>query len=196
MNCNTNGQPPVRKKRSKSKYEQWLTEDGLTRLQAWARNGLTDEQIAHKCGISESTLYAWKAKYSEISEALKEGKEVVDQQVENALLKRALGYEYIETTHERVVVGIDEETHKPIHEMALTKTVTKMVIPDTTAQIYWLKNRRRDVWKNDHDKTEIERMRLELDREKHQDEKEERAADGAAKTIHVTFDPELQEFLP
>ncbi len=58
-------------------------------LEAWARDGLTDEQIADKMGITTSTLYDWKNKYSEISEALKKGKEVVDVEVENALLKSA-----------------------------------------------------------------------------------------------------------
>lgn len=58
-------------------------------MEAWARDGLTDEQIADKMGITTSTLYDWKNKYSEISEALKRGKEVVDVEVENALLNLA-----------------------------------------------------------------------------------------------------------
>ena len=102
-------------------------------LEAWARNGLTDEQIAEKMGIRSSTFYDWKNKYSEISEALKRGKEVVDTLVENALLKRALGYEYKEVTRE---VGV------------ITKVVTKHMPPDTTAQIFWLKNRRPDLWRD------------------------------------------------
>ena len=77
---------------AKGKYEQWLTKEGLLQLEAWARNGLTDEQIAANIGCACSTLYDWKGKYSEISEALKRGKDIVDIQVENALLKRALGY--------------------------------------------------------------------------------------------------------
>lgn len=56
---------------AKGKYEQWLTEEGLLQLEAWARNGLTDEQIAANIGCACSTLYDWKGKYSEISEALK-----------------------------------------------------------------------------------------------------------------------------
>ena len=72
---------------AKGKYEQWLTEEGLLQLEAWARNGLTDEQIAANIGCACSTLYDWKGKYSEISEALKRGKDIVDIQVENALLK-------------------------------------------------------------------------------------------------------------
>src|SRR5690554_4367555 len=81
----------------KGKYHDWLTEEGLTKLEGWARDGLTDEQIAHNIGIAVGTLYDWKNRFSEFSEALKKGKEVVDIQVENALLKRALGYEYEET---------------------------------------------------------------------------------------------------
>ena len=114
------------------KYQQWLEPEGLTLLEGWARDGLTDEQIAGNIGINTSTLYDWKNKFSEISEALKKGKEVVDIQVENALLKRALGYTYKETTSE-----CDENG-----ELKVTKVVTKEVVPDTTAQIFWLKNRR------------------------------------------------------
>ena len=73
-----------------AKYEYWLTEDGLVLLEGWARDGLTDETIADKCGISTSTLYDWKKKHLEISEALKKGKEIVDFEVENALLNEAL----------------------------------------------------------------------------------------------------------
>ena len=76
---------------AKGKYEDWLTGDGLTLLEGWARDGLTDEQIASNCGISPSTLYRWKDDHQEIREALKRGKEVVDYQVENALLNKALG---------------------------------------------------------------------------------------------------------
>ena len=95
---------------AKGKYQEWLEPEGLLLLEGWARDGLTDEQLAEKIGVSTSTLYDWKAKYSEISEALKKGKEVVDIQVENALLKRALGYEY---TEERIEVSEKEEKGRP-----------------------------------------------------------------------------------
>lgn len=96
---------------AKGKYQQWLEPDGLLLLEGWARDGLTDEQIAHNMGITAKTLYVWKNEYSDICEALKKGKEVVDYQVENALLNKALG-------------------------------------GDTTAQIFWLKNRRPDKWRD------------------------------------------------
>ena len=118
---------------AKGKYHEWLSEDGLIKIQGWARDGLIDEQIAHNMGITTKTLYEWKKKYGEISEALKKGKEVIDRQVENALLKRALGYTYDETTYED---GVE------------TKRVTKEVAPDTTAQIFWLKNRKPAEWRD------------------------------------------------
>lgn len=121
---------------AKGKYHDWLTSESLTRLEGWARDGLTDEQIAQKMGISKGTLYDWKNKFPEFSNALKNGKEVVDTLVENALLKRALGYNYLEITEEDGDLGYKK------------KTVHKQMPPDVTAQIFWLKNRRPDKWRD------------------------------------------------
>ena len=74
---------------SKGKYKQWLEEDKLLLLESWARDGCLDVDIAKKIGINTATLYTWKKKYSKFNDALKKGKEVVDTEVENALLKRA-----------------------------------------------------------------------------------------------------------
>jgi len=131
---------------AKGKYEKWITEEGLVLLEGWARDGLTDEQIAHNVGVSRSTLNDWKKKYPDISDALKKGKEVVDLQVENALLKRALGYEYEEITKES---QWNEKTNE--YELVITKSVKKRQAPDTTAQIFWLKNRRPDKWRDKQD---------------------------------------------
>ena len=120
---------------AKGKYQRWLTPDGLTLLEGWARDGLTDEQLARKMGISCGTLYAWKNKFPEISEALKKGKEVVDIEVENALLKRALGYEYTETMVEHSPDGVKR------------RETVKFIPPDVTAQIFWLKNRKPETWR-------------------------------------------------
>lgn len=122
---------------AKGKYQEWLEPEGLLKIEGWARDGLTDEQIAHNMGISTSTLYEWKNAHSEISETLKRGKEVIDRQVENALLKRALGYEYEEIA-EKFEGGV-------LTERKITK---KQVVPDTTAQIFWLKNRKAKDWKD------------------------------------------------
>lgn len=96
---------------AKGKYQYWLTSEGLTLLEGWARDGLTEEQISHNMDISRSTLKDWKLKYPAISATLKKGKEVVDYRVENALLSAALE-------------------------------------GNTTAQIFWLKNRRPDKWRD------------------------------------------------
>ena len=129
------------KKRGPGKYHEWITEEGLLKIEGWARDGLTDEQIAHNIGIRRETLYVWKNKYPNISNALKNGKEVIDRQVENALLKRALGYEYEE------VKQIIEKDEKGKDRKRVEKTV-KQVIPDTTAQIFWLKNRKPKEWRD------------------------------------------------
>ena len=96
---------------AKGKYEYWSTPEGLLLPEGWARDGLIDEQITERIGINPATLYDWKKKYPEISNALKKGKQVIDYQVENALLDNALN-------------------------------------GNTTAQIFWLKNRRPDKWRD------------------------------------------------
>lgn len=130
----------------RGKYEDWLDEDSLLKVQGWARDGLSNEQIAHNMGITFQTLYKWQDKYSELREALKKGKEVVDREVENAMLKRALGYEYDEVTQEPVT---DKDTG--ITEMRVTKRVTKQIVPDVTAQIFWLKNRKPEEFRDKRD---------------------------------------------
>lgn len=108
---------------AKGKYEEWLTAKGLILLEGWSRDGLTDDQIAKNIGISRSTLNDWKKKYPDISDSLKKGKEVVDYEVENALLKNALN-------------------------------------GDTTAQIFWLKNRKSNVWRNKNETSQKQQNRL------------------------------------
>ncbi|MBQ6713791.1 MAG: helix-turn-helix domain-containing protein [Selenomonadales bacterium] len=138
----------------KGKYSDWLTYEGLLKVEAWARNGLSDEQIAKNIGIAVSTLYEWKNRFPEFSEALKKGKEVVDIEVENALLKRALGHQVVEETKEALR---HPETDQPLVDssgnsiMVVTKQITKNVPPDVTAQIFWLKNRKPDVWRDRKD---------------------------------------------
>ena len=105
---------------AKGKYEKWLTEDGLIRVRGWARDGLTDEQIAHNMGISVATLYNWKRDHLEIFEALKDTKEVADRNVENALYKAACE-------------------------------------GNTTAMIFWLKNRKPKDWREKQPESEEDR---------------------------------------
>ena len=122
---------------AKGKYQKWLTKDGRLLLEAWARDGLTDEQLAHNMGISRSTFAVWKNRFPDISDALKKGKEVVDVEVENALLKRAKGFAYLEEKQEIDAAG----------RRTVTKTV-KQVAPDVGAAAFWLKNRKPSFWRD------------------------------------------------
>ncbi|MGK0562950.1 helix-turn-helix domain-containing protein [Enterococcus faecalis] len=120
-----------------AKYTEWITEEGLIKIGGWAKDGLTDEQIAQNIGISRSTLNEWKKRFPDIKDTIKKGKEVVDRQVENALFKSAVGYEYTEITKELTDSG-----------MKVTKRVTKQVAPNPTSAIFWLKNRKPDEWRD------------------------------------------------
>lgn len=120
---------------AKSKWEQ--VKNKLVLVEGWARDGLTDEQIAKNLGIGKNTFYEYKKEHQDFSDSLKKGKEIVDYEVENALLKKALGYTVTlkkeKVTKDGNVVEIEEEVHIPA---------------DTTAQIYWLNNRKPKQWKN------------------------------------------------
>lgn len=120
-----------------AKYTEWLTDEGLALIGGWAKDGLTDEQISQNVGVSYSTFREWKKKFSALSAVLKENKEVADRQVENALHKTAIGFYYEEdaVTNQGEVVS-----------------VRKYSKPNTTAQIFWLKNRKPE-WS---DKQEVE----------------------------------------
>lgn len=116
------------------------TKDNLIRIAAWTRDGLTEEQIAKNFGISYNTFKRAKKdpEYGElITAALIQTKDVVDMEVENMLLKRARGYEYDEVTEE-YEMGV----------LVKRKVTHKMVVPDTSAQIFWLKNRQPDKWRD------------------------------------------------
>ena len=118
-------------------------------IEGWARDGLTDEQIASNMGVAYSTLRAWRDKYSALSAALKSGKEVVDRMVENALLKRATG----ELRTIRKPIKVKEalyEDGKRISEKEHIEYADEEIYipPDTTAQIFWLKNRKPSMWRD------------------------------------------------
>ncbi len=127
---------------AKGKYEEWRTEDGLERLGAWARDGLTDQDIADNMHISVKTLYKWKRSYSDICDALRKNKDIADIKVENALYKRCIGYKYTEHVIEMNGKGVRS-----------TKKTEKEMPPDVVACLIWLKNRKPKVWR---DKQEVE----------------------------------------
>ncbi len=117
-----------------SKYESHV-QPKLLLIAAWCRNGLTDLEICKNLDIGKDAFIEYKKQYSELSDILKKNKEVIDTIVENALLKAALGYEY-------------EETKLSEHGMERS---TKVAHPNTTALIFWLKNRNPGAWRDKQD---------------------------------------------
>lgn len=133
---------------AKGKYQKWIEPEGLLKIEGWARDGLTEEQIAHNMGIGYSTLQAWKNDYQDILDTLKRGKEVVDRQVENALLKKALG-DKVTLKKPIKIKEVLYENGKRIKETERVEYADEEVLipPDTTAQIFWLKNRKPEEWR-------------------------------------------------
>ena len=120
------------------KYKEWLTDSNLKRLQEWGKKGLTNSLIAYNIGISERTLYTWINEHKEISVNLQLGKDLADKEIENALYKRALGYEINEEK-----TYIEENNGKIKKRKEIT---TKHIPGNVTAQICWLRNRKRKEW--------------------------------------------------
>nr|DAN28649.1 MAG TPA: terminase small subunit [Caudoviricetes sp.] len=127
---------------AKSKYETDV-KPRLIEIEAWKRDGLTDEQICKNLGIVKDTFYKYKEKYTDFSDALKKGKEVADIEVENALFKRAIGYKYKEVIKEVKEIDGKKSTY--------IKEVVKEMPGDVGAQIFWLKNRKSNKWKDKQD---------------------------------------------
>lgn len=161
---------------ARGKYQEWQTPERLALLEGWARDGLTDEQIAHNIGIRRPTLYDWKKKYSDISDALKKGKENVDQMVAGSLIRRALGMTVTNTTYKMVPLRDDvleakrahwrkgyqldhpeltreqlvqaSVEHVPTYERIPILVNENELAPDTSAQIFWLKNRKPELFRD------------------------------------------------
>lgn len=115
--------------------QPWLEEAGLALLRGWARAGLTPQAIAHRMGIGLRTLERWRRRYPALDQALTSTREVVDSQVEDALLQRALGYETVERKVEISAKGERKEV-----------STVKQVGPDVSAISLWLKKRKPDQW--------------------------------------------------
>ena len=136
--------------------DPWIKEDGLLKIQGWARDGLIEKQIAKNMGVAASTLRNWKNIFPEIAEALRKGKEVVDREVENALYKSALGFMQKVKKPVRIKeVEYDPKNGRKIRESEKWVQVEEEVYipPQVTAQIFWLKNRKPDQWREKNDLT-------------------------------------------
>lgn len=117
----------------------------LALVKGWRRRGLTKEQIAENLGISDQSYDNYVKRYEEFADAVEEGAEECEIHIENALVKRALGYSYKEVTRERKQVE-NPETGELEWKLVVTKSVTKHVVPDVGAQQYYLEHRVPKRW--------------------------------------------------
>ena len=119
-------------------------------IENWARQGLTELQIAKNLGIGMSTLSEYKLQHLELAEALKKGRAIIVVEIENALVKRALGstYEEIKTSI-RMIGGV---------ETKYTEKTKKYALPDVGACCFLLKNKDRGNWSDSPLKLELERQ--------------------------------------
>lgn len=159
-----------------AKYKQWLDTDNLTKLRSWAREGLKDTQIAQNMGINVGTLYKWKNKYSEIGEALKKGKEVVDAEIEENLISTMKKHtlktttyamvkkdemvlkaertkfmnmyklDHPEATKNEILIATAENVD--VYERIAQRQVVTEVDPNVSSMIFWLKNREPDKYRD------------------------------------------------
>ena len=125
------------------RLEEWTKPDNLLLLEGWSRSGLTQDQIAKNMGVSLATLKNWKNSNLAILTALKNKKEVADFEVENSLFKSANGYFVDETTTEKM---LDVDSGKLV--VVREKTVRRFIPANPTSQIFWLKNRKPEEWKD------------------------------------------------
>lgn len=125
------------------KVEDWLTEDSLLKLKGWARDGLTDIEIWKQIGIGKTTFYKWMKLYPNFANAIKEGREPVIVQVEDAFINSCLGY----YKTERTIIEYPDGTQ-------VKKAVEKYYPPKVGAQIFYLKTKKPELWSDDKDNTD------------------------------------------
>lgn len=127
--------------RNKRPFDYWTSEDGLLRIAGWASDGLTFEEIAEQMGIQRTTINRWKGQSQALREALAHNRDSMDRKVENALVKNALGYTYEET---KTVV----EVHPDGTKTQKIEKFQRVAKPDSIAMLFYLKNRKPDVWRD------------------------------------------------
>lgn len=121
------------------RIEYWRSEEGCTLISGWTREGYRPADIAARIGISPGTFIKWMERYEEIDKAVREGSELNDYRVENALLKNALGYTARNVTVTTIIRhGKVVETQRVVEEQD--------VAPNVNAQKVWLYNRRPKQW--------------------------------------------------
>lgn len=161
---------------ARAEYKKWQEPDNLIKLQGWARDGLTNEQIAQKIGVRRETISVWCSKYPNIANALKKGKEVIDYEIENSLISTMKKHKIKTTTYKMVkkddlvlkaertkfmnmfkldhpdatkeqILIATAENVAVYERIPMTETVTE-VDPNVSSMIFWLKNRKPDVYRD------------------------------------------------
>ena len=161
---------------ARAEYKKWQEPDNLIKLQGWARDGLTNEQIAQKIGVRRETISVWCNKYPNIANALKKGKEVIDYEIENSLISTMKKHKIKTTTYKMVkkddlvlkaertkfmnmfkldhpdatkeqILIATAENVAVYERIPMTETVTE-VDPNVSSMIFWLKNRKPDVYRD------------------------------------------------
>ena len=135
------------KKARRATYEDNV-QPYLDQITEWAKEGCTKKDIAKNLKVPEGTFYAYLKKHSELSESFKRAQEIPNAKVENALFKRACGYQWTE-------VKVKQALDRNGNIVELTETRTVDVAPDPTSIIFWLTNMMRDKWKKMPDAAEI-----------------------------------------
>ena len=116
----------------------FLSEDGLALIRDWRRHGIPLTKIAEEyIGVSKTGFWGWYRQSEELRQVCATSEDITDSNVEDALYRRAIGYNYTEDTYE-LVEGV----------MTCTKSVTKHVAPDVKAILSWLYNRRPNSWRS------------------------------------------------
>ena len=161
---------------ARAEYKKCQEPDNLIKLQGWARDGLTNEQIAQKIGVRRETISVWCSKYPNIANALKKGKEVIDYEIENSLISTMKKHKIKTTTYKMVkkddlvlkaertkfmnmfkldhpdatkeqILIATAENVAVYERIPMTETVTE-VDPNVSSMIFWLKNRKPDVYRD------------------------------------------------
>ncbi len=130
---------------------EWLEPERIALIEGWVRNGLTEKEISQNMHCSYSTLRKWKTESSALSAALKKNREIADYIVEGALFKKATGH----TVKLQKPMKVKRTEYDPVtfkktleYEEIIYVEEEVFVPPDTPAQIFWLKNRCHDKWKD------------------------------------------------
>jgi hypothetical protein len=141
----TQTKPVVKKAPVKNGRPTKYDDSMILAVEYMARCGLTDKQMAEKLGINETTFNTYKKQHEKFFMSIKDGKKDADDLVERSLFERATGYKNENAVKIFMPAGADEPVYAPY---------TDHVAPDVTAQIFWLKNRRPEQWR-DNSKMEL-----------------------------------------